>query len=188
MADQKKPSQHGRKNSLTKLVHRIRHPRSSSSQPGTSSAAAQYEQDPGIHVEDEVIISSQSLASMSAPVTGAETGKYKYEVRAEYQDPSESEPVKPASRTQFVHMALIKRKVYRDEQPAREAAWAAMDAVRPNPPGSRPGLGALEPMGPLANEYCARFFPLECSEEEWNHILACYPDDRDELLALGRKS
>ncbi|KAG6107431.1 hypothetical protein E4U14_004160 [Claviceps sp. LM454 group G7] len=187
MADQKKPSQHGRKNSLTKLVHRIRHPRSSSSQPGTSSAAAQYERDPGIHVEDEVIISSQSLASMSAP-TGAKPEKYKYEVRAEYQDPSESEPLQPASRIQFIHMVLIKRKVYRDEQPAREAAWAAMDAVRPNPPGSRPGLGALEPMGPLANEYCARFFPLECSEEEWNHILACYPDDRDELLALGRKS
>ncbi|KAG6090988.1 hypothetical protein E4U30_007688 [Claviceps sp. LM220 group G6] len=182
MADQKEPSKHGRKNSLTKLLalaHRIRHPHSSSSQPGTSSAAAQYEQDPGIHVEDEVIISSQSLT---------EEDYVQYEAGAKYQKPSESGPVKPASRTQFVQMALIQRKIYRESQPAREAAWAEAAAARPNPPGSRPGLGALEPMGPLANEYCARFFPLECSEEEWNHILECYPDDRDELLALGRKS
>ncbi|KAG6115964.1 hypothetical protein E4U13_002221 [Claviceps humidiphila] len=185
MADQKEPSKHGRKNSLTKLTnlaHRFRHPHSSSSQPGTSSAAAQYEQDPGIHVEDDVIISSHSRTGDKSK------DDVKYEVRAKYQPPSESEPVKPASRTQFVRMALIQRKIHRESQPAREAAWAEAAAARPNPPGSRPGLGALEPMGPLANEYCARFFPLECSEEEWNHILECYPDDRDELLALGRKA
>ncbi|KAG5989200.1 hypothetical protein E4U52_005843 [Claviceps spartinae] len=173
MADQKEPSKHGRKNSLTELAHRIRHPHSSSSQPGTSSAAAQYdyEQGPGVHVEDEVIISSQSR-------TGAESADYvKYVVEAKYH-----------SRTQFVRTALIQRQIYRESQPAREVAWAEAAAARPNPPGCFPGLGALETLGPLANEYCARFFPLVCSEEEWNHILECYPDDRDELLALGRKS
>ncbi|KAG6098176.1 hypothetical protein E4U31_004804 [Claviceps sp. LM219 group G6] len=182
MADQKEPSKHGRKNSLTKVAHRIRHPHSSSSQPGTSSAAAQ--QDTGVHITDEVTWGDESR-------TGADY--VEHEVEAKYQDPSESKPVKSAPRTQFVRMALIQRQIYRESQPepAREVAWAEATAARPNPanpPGSRPGLGALETLGPLANEYCARFFPLECSEEDWNHILECYPDDRDELLALGRKS
>ncbi|KAG6167239.1 hypothetical protein E4U51_003052 [Claviceps purpurea] len=157
------PSTHGRRNSLTNLVHRICNPHSSS-EPGTSSADAQ--QDPGIHVEDEVLVNSQSRT---------EDDHLGYEVDVHSQERSKTET--PASLPQYVRGALRRR------QDRRESAEAGAAAQRP---GTLPG--AIEPLPPLANDYCARFFPLACSEETWNNLLADFPEDKAALLALGRKS
>ncbi|KAG6021367.1 hypothetical protein E4U19_005756 [Claviceps sp. Clav32 group G5] len=167
MADRQEPSKHDRKNSLTKLVYKICNPHSSSSEPGTSSAAA--EQEIGIHVEDEVLVSSQSRTEAGL---GGHVG---YEVDVQHQERSKTEI--PVSIPQYVRGALRRR------QDSRESAEADVAAERP---GTLPG--ARQPIPPLANDYCARFFPLECSEEAWNFLLEIFPEDKAGLLALGRKS
>ncbi|KAG5955519.1 hypothetical protein E4U58_007056 [Claviceps cyperi] len=134
------PSKHDRRNSLTNLVHRIRHPHSSSPQPGTSSAGAQ--QDTSVHVEDEVLVRSQSRAE------AADIG-YEVDVHSEK------------------HCLLVRAALQRRKQ-QRESAAA--------------------PLQPLANDDCARLFPLKCRKETWRHLLADFPEEKAALLALGHKT
>ncbi|KAG5922023.1 hypothetical protein E4U61_005925 [Claviceps capensis] len=47
---------------------------------------------------------------------------------------------------------------------------------------------ATAPLQPLANDECARLFPLKCSKDTWRHLLADFPDEKAALLALGHKS
>ncbi|KAG6054211.1 hypothetical protein E4U17_003996 [Claviceps sp. LM77 group G4] len=164
MADRQQPSTHGRRNSLTKLVHKICNPLSSFSEPGTSSAASQQEF--GIHVEDDVLVSSQSRS---------EDGHLGYDVNVQHQERSKTEI--PVSLPQYVVGALRRRQDSRDSAEADAAA---------DRPGTLPG--ARDPVPPLTNDYCARFFPLECSEETWNFLLETFPEDKAALLVLGRKS
>ncbi|KAG6058773.1 hypothetical protein E4U32_004461 [Claviceps aff. humidiphila group G2b] len=133
MADQKEPSKHGRKNSLTKLAHRIRHPHSSSSQP---------QQDTGVHITDEVLLSDESR-------TGTEYLGHEVDVHSEE------------------HSLLIRAALERRQQ-QRQTASA--------------------PLQPLANDECARLFPLKCKKETWRRLLADFPEEKAALVALGRKS
>ncbi|KAG5947160.1 hypothetical protein E4U59_001892 [Claviceps monticola] len=67
MPDQKESSKHGHKSSLANVVHRIRHPHGSSSQP---------QQDTGVHVQDDVLVDSQSR-------TGADHLGYEVDVHSD---------------------------------------------------------------------------------------------------------
>ncbi|KAG5994360.1 hypothetical protein E4U52_001218 [Claviceps spartinae] len=140
MADRKEPSKHGRKNSLTKLAHRIRHPHSSSSQPGTSSAAAQ--QDTGVHITDEVTWGDESR-------TWTEQLGHEVDVHSEE------------------HSLVIRAALERRQQQRNSAS---------------------APLQPLANDECARLFPLKCKKETWRRLLADFPEEKAALVALGRKS
>ncbi|KAG6055900.1 hypothetical protein E4U17_002631 [Claviceps sp. LM77 group G4] len=67
----------------------------------------------------------------------------------------------------FVRGALQKR------QQQREAAAAGGD-------GSN-----KEPLPRLSQDGCGSFFPLSCSQEAWNQLLADFPDDAAALWELG---
>ncbi|KAG5946814.1 hypothetical protein E4U60_003767 [Claviceps pazoutovae] len=133
MPGQKESSKHGRKDSLTKLAHRIRHPHGSSSQS---------QQDTGVHVQDEVLVDSQSR-------TGANHLGYEVDVHSEE------------------HSLLVRAALQRRQQ--QQAS-------------------ATAPLQPLANDECARLFPLKCSKDTWRRLLADFPDEKAALLALGHKS
>ncbi|KAG6054152.1 hypothetical protein E4U17_004029 [Claviceps sp. LM77 group G4] len=135
MPDRKESSKHGRRNSLTNLAHRIRHPH----EHGSSSSAAQ--QDTDVHVEDQVTVGSQSR-------TGADHLGHEADVHSEK------------------HSVLVRRALQSRQQQRQSAA---------------------APLQPLANDDCARLFPLKCNKDTWRSLLADFPDEKAALLALGRK-
>ncbi|KAG6037710.1 hypothetical protein E4U40_003514 [Claviceps sp. LM458 group G5] len=133
MPGQKESSKHGRRNSFSNLAHRVRHPHSS------SSAAAP--QDTSVHVQDEVLVGSQSR-------TRADHLGHNVDVHSEK------------------HFQLVRDALHRRQQQRRSAA---------------------APLQPLANDDCARLFPLTCNKDTWRSILEDFPEEKDALLALGRK-
>ncbi|KAG6125281.1 hypothetical protein E4U23_007999 [Claviceps purpurea] len=134
MPGQKQSSKHGRKDSLTNLGHRIRHPHGGSS--------SQQQQDTGVHVEDDVLVDSQSR-------TGADHLGYEVDVHSDK------------------HSVLVRAALQRRQQQRASAA---------------------APLQPLANDDCARLFPLKCSKDTWRRLLADFPDEKAALVALGHKS
>ncbi|KAG6272295.1 hypothetical protein E4U47_002606 [Claviceps purpurea] len=124
MPGQKQSSKHGRKDSLTNLAHRIRHPHGGSS--------SQQQQDTGVHSR-----------------TGADHLGYEVDVHSDE------------------HSVLVRAALQRRQQQRASAA---------------------APLQPLANDDCARLFPLKCSKDTWRRLLADFPDEKAALVALGHKS
>ncbi|KAG5970202.1 hypothetical protein E4U58_000616 [Claviceps cyperi] len=105
-------------------------------------------------------------AGPSEAATGEGSGENAVqEGQALSQGLSEMETSNPLLK--FVQEALQQR------QQQREAAAASGD-------GSK-----IEPLPSLGQDGRAFFFPLSCSQEAWNQLLADFPDDAAALWELG---